>query len=52
MSRGMIPADLFRIQWVTDACIAPDGRLIACTVTRLDEEADIPKEDLIEVGAP
>ena len=40
MSRGMIPADLFRIQWVTDACIAPDGRLVACTVTRLDEQAD------------
>jgi dipeptidyl aminopeptidase/acylaminoacyl peptidase len=36
----MIPADLFRLQWLTDARIAPDGRLVAFTVTRLDEEAD------------
>jgi dipeptidyl aminopeptidase/acylaminoacyl peptidase len=40
MSRGMIPADLFRIQWVSDARIALDGRTLAFTVTRLDEEAD------------
>jgi dipeptidyl aminopeptidase/acylaminoacyl peptidase len=40
MSRGMIPTDLFRIQWVSDARLSPDGRLIAFTVTRLDEEAD------------
>src|SRR5713101_5672711 len=40
MSRGMIPADLFRIQWVSDACIAPDGRTLAFTVTHLDEQAD------------
>jgi dipeptidyl aminopeptidase/acylaminoacyl peptidase len=40
MSRGMIPTDLFRIQWVSDAHLSPDGRLIAFTVTRLDEEAD------------
>ena len=40
MSRGMIPADLFRMQWVSDARIAPDGRTLAFTVTRLDEEAD------------
>ena len=39
MTRGMIPADLFRIQWVSDARIAPDGRTLAFTVTRLDEEA-------------
>src|SRR5262245_26782055 len=40
MSRGMISADLFRIQWVSDVRIAPDGRTLAFTVTRLDEEAD------------
>ena len=40
MSRGMIPADLFRMQWISDARIAPDGRTLAFTVTRLDEEAD------------
>jgi dipeptidyl aminopeptidase/acylaminoacyl peptidase len=40
MARGMIPTDLFRIQWVSDARLSPDGRLIAFTVTRLDEEAD------------
>ena len=36
----MIPADLFRMQWVSDARIAPDGRMLAFTVTHLDEEAD------------
>ena len=36
MSRGMVPADLFRIQWVSDARIAPDGRTLAFTVIRLD----------------
>jgi dipeptidyl aminopeptidase/acylaminoacyl peptidase len=36
----MIPTDLFRIQWVSDARLSPDGRLVAFTVTRLDEEAD------------
>jgi hypothetical protein len=40
MSRGMMPTDLFRIQWISDARLSPDGRLIAFTVTRLDEEAD------------
>ena len=40
MARGMIPADLFRIQWVSDVRIASDGRMLAFTVTRLDEEAD------------
>jgi dipeptidyl aminopeptidase/acylaminoacyl peptidase len=40
MTRGMTPADLFRIQWISDARIAPDGRMLAFTVTRLDEEAD------------
>lgn len=40
MSRGMLPTDLFRIQWVSDARLSPDGRLVAFTVTCLDEEAD------------
>jgi dipeptidyl aminopeptidase/acylaminoacyl peptidase len=40
MTRGMIPADLFRIQWVSDMRLAPDGRTLAFTVTHLDEEAD------------
>jgi dipeptidyl aminopeptidase/acylaminoacyl peptidase len=40
MTRGMIPTDLFRLQWVSDVRIAPDGRTLAFTVTRLDEEAD------------
>ena len=40
MARGMIPTDLFHIQWVSDACLSPDGRLVAFTVTRLDKEAD------------
>src|SRR5262244_3541256 len=40
MSRGMTPADLFRIQWISDARIAPDGRTLAFTVTRLAEEVD------------
>ena len=34
MSRGMIPEDLFRIQWGFDARLSPYGRLVACTVTR------------------
>ena len=40
MARGMMPTDLFRIQWVSDAALSPDGSLVAFTVTRLDEEAD------------
>ena len=40
MSHGMIPNDLFRIQWVSEARIAPDGHTVAFTVTCLDEEAD------------
>ena len=35
MSRGMIPEDLFRIQWGFDARLSPYGRLVACTVTRI-----------------
>jgi dipeptidyl aminopeptidase/acylaminoacyl peptidase len=40
MSRGMMPMDLFRIQWVSDVRLSPDGHLVAFTVTRLDEAAD------------
>ena len=40
MSRGMIPEDLFHIQWVSDARLSPEGRMLACTVTRPDQEAD------------
>jgi dipeptidyl aminopeptidase/acylaminoacyl peptidase len=40
MARGMIPTDLFRIQWVSDVRLSPNGRLVAFTVTCLDEEAD------------
>jgi dipeptidyl aminopeptidase/acylaminoacyl peptidase len=40
MSRGMMPTDLFRMQWISDAHLSPDGRLVAFTVTRMDEEAD------------
>ena len=40
MTRGMTPADLFRMQWVSDVRSAPDGRTLAFTVTHLDEEAD------------
>jgi dipeptidyl aminopeptidase/acylaminoacyl peptidase len=40
MFRGMLPTDLFRIQWVSDARLSPDGHLIAVTVMRLNEEAD------------
>src|SRR5262249_126290 len=40
MTRGMIPADLFRIQWVSDVRIVPNGHTLAFTVTRLDEEPD------------
>jgi dipeptidyl aminopeptidase/acylaminoacyl peptidase len=36
----MIPEDLFHIQWVSDARLSPDGRMVAFTVTRLDKEAD------------
>jgi hypothetical protein len=31
MARGMMPTDLFRIQWVSDARLSPAGRLVAFT---------------------
>ncbi len=40
MARGMATDDLFRIQWISDAQISPDGATVAFTVTRLDAEAD------------
>jgi dipeptidyl aminopeptidase/acylaminoacyl peptidase len=40
MSKGMTPEDLFRIQWISDARISPDGSRVAFTVARLDREAD------------
>ena len=51
MTRGMIPADLFRMQWVSDARSAPDGRTLAFTVTRLDEEADDYRSNIWVVPA-
>jgi Tol biopolymer transport system component len=38
--RGMVPQDLTRISFVTDAQISPDGRRIAFVVTSLSEERD------------
>ena len=38
--RGMVPQDLTRIAFVTDAQISPDGRRIAFVVTTLSEERD------------
>ncbi|MFN8557007.1 MAG: hypothetical protein U0531_06545 [Dehalococcoidia bacterium] len=40
MTAGMTAADLFRILWVADPRLSPDGRRVAFTVTRLDAEAD------------
>src|SRR5438093_990479 len=36
--RGMIPADLTRVQLVTDPQLSPDGRRVAFVVTTLSEE--------------
>ncbi|MGE0544815.1 MAG: prolyl oligopeptidase family serine peptidase [Dehalococcoidia bacterium] len=38
--RGMTPADLFRISFLGDAQISPDGSRVAFVRTRLDEEKD------------
>ncbi len=40
MSRGMTPDDLYRIQWIGEARLSPDGASAAFTVTTLDREAD------------
>src|SRR4029077_5203287 len=39
-SRGMVPADLPRIRFVSDAQVSPDGRVVAFVVTTLSEERD------------
>jgi dipeptidyl aminopeptidase/acylaminoacyl peptidase len=39
-SRGMVPADLTRIRFVSDAQVSPDGRAVAFVVTTLSEERD------------
>jgi len=39
-TRGMVPDDLTRIQFVTDPQVSPDGRRIAFVVTTLSEERD------------
>ena len=38
--RGMVPADLTRIRFVSDAQVSPDGRTVAFVVTDLSEERD------------
>jgi acylaminoacyl-peptidase len=38
--RGMHPDDLFRIQWLSDAQLAPDRAAVAFVVTALDERED------------
>src|SRR5216683_1141422 len=39
-SRGMVPADLTRIRFVSDAQVSPDGRVVAFVDTTLSEERD------------
>ena len=39
-SRGMVPADLTRLRFVSDARVSPDGRTVAFVVTTLSEERD------------
>lgn len=38
--RGMVPEDILRIRWLSDAQVAPDGGRVAFVVTTLDEEKD------------
>jgi dipeptidyl aminopeptidase/acylaminoacyl peptidase len=40
MARGMRPADLLRIKWLSDPRVSPDGERIAFVVATLDEERD------------
>jgi len=42
----MSPEDLFRIRWISDARIVPDGSRVAFTVTTLDEEADVYRSSI------
>jgi dipeptidyl aminopeptidase/acylaminoacyl peptidase len=41
--RGMIPDDLYRIAWLGECDISPDGQLVAFPVTRMDRENDTYK---------
>lgn len=50
MPNGMTPADLFRIQWVSDANISPDGSAVAFTGTSLDAEADDYRSNIWTAG--
>lgn len=38
--RGMTPADITRIRWVSEAQMSPDGQQVAFVVTTLSEERD------------
>ena len=38
--RGMTPADITRIRWVSEARMSPDGQQVAFVVTTLSEERD------------
>jgi dipeptidyl aminopeptidase/acylaminoacyl peptidase len=56
VGRGMVPEDLTRIQFVTDAQLSPDGRRVAFVVTSLSEERDEYLSNIwivgVEGGAP
>ncbi|MGH2608142.1 MAG: prolyl oligopeptidase family serine peptidase [Tepidiformaceae bacterium] len=49
--RGMIPDDLYRIAWLGECDISPDGRLVAFPVTRMDRENDTYKSAVWVVPA-
>ena len=38
MTRGITATDLFRLKFVDDIAVSPDGSLVACTVTQPDGE--------------
>jgi dipeptidyl aminopeptidase/acylaminoacyl peptidase len=40
IQRGVAPEDIFQIHWVSDVQISPDGALVACVVTQIDDEID------------
>ena len=44
--RMLVPTDLFALAYPGDIAVAPNGELIAYTVTRLDQEKDESKTDL------
>ncbi|MEX1104289.1 MAG: S9 family peptidase, partial [Dehalococcoidia bacterium] len=49
--RGMIPDDLYKIPWLNECDISPDGRLVAFPVTRMDRENDTYKSAIWVVPA-